>query len=173
MELWLCRETSQTFGLLTLGFVWGWQCPRCPSGNPGVQWDFRPAVCCSQSSVAWRDTGDSGVAVIPISLGSFGSRDRGTNLQERGWSGCCSHRKEEGNSTRSCFSFSFAFDSLRGLRSATPQRRHWRLCCDIWGFLLWQFVPFLPFLPASHSLQLVPAPRPAVQRGGDEVLVFP
>lgn len=106
MELWFCRETSQTFGLLTLGFVWGWQCLRCPSGNPGVQWDFRPAVCCSQSSVAWRDTGGSGVAVIPISLGSFGSRDRGTNLQEWGWSGCCSHRKEEGNRAQEAASVS-------------------------------------------------------------------
>lgn len=37
---------------------------------------------------------------------------------------------------------------------------------------MWQFLPFLPFLAALHSLQLVPAPCLAMQQGGMRRLCF-
>lgn len=162
--------------------MWGWggagSAPAALAGclcwEPGGQWHFSAAVCCC--SVAWSDTGDSGVAAILISLGSFQSRAWHWEKHKPAGVGMVwLLQPQEGRrkqSTRSCFSFSLAFDILRGLSSVTPQRRRCWLCCDIWGFLLWQFVPFLPFLVALHSLQLVPAPCSAVQQGGMRCLRF-
>lgn len=135
----------------------------------------------AHSSVAWSDPGGSGVTLILISLGSFrssGSRaepgtGRGTELQEWGWSGCCSHRKEEGSRTQETASVSVLPSIPCEDRVLSHLRERTAGSAVTFGVFFHVAVSSFPPVPiALHSLQLAAAPCWAVQRAGMSRLCF-